>query len=58
MNETLLRACRIALLGEIIASFPDTHERVDFIMRLKAGDAITGATADLLLETYVRERVG
>lgn len=55
LDETIQRAQRTAIIGELLQSFPQGTDRVDVVRRMLKSGLISPTTADMLMEVYVSE---
>lgn len=52
-DRIMLRARRLAILGEFLATIPDLGERAKFLAALRDSHAISGLGVDSLCEVYL-----
>ena len=50
--DTIERAARAAILGELIKTFETEEERTEIIILLRDGNIISSTTADMFHEIY------
>lgn len=53
-DAIVLRAQRVAILGQFLETIADQKQRLEFIQKLRGSKAISPLAADMLCETYVQ----